>query len=123
MPDFLPDAAEAGTQNVAGIHALAAGLDFIRRRGEKSILEHEVHLRSALSQALRELPGVKIFEGAPQTGVLSVNFRGEDCEQIAQRLAEHGIAVRAGLHCKRARCASASAPSIPGGRSSGRRQF
>ena len=99
MPDFLPDAAEAGTQNVTGIYALSAGLEFIRQRGEKSILEHEVRLRRRLSQALRELPGAEIYEGAPQTGVLSVNFRGEDCERASQRLAEHGIAVRAGLHC------------------------
>lgn len=99
MPDFLPDAAEAGTQNVTGIYALSAGLEFIRQRGEKSILEHEVRLRRRLSQALRELPGAEIYEGAPQTGVLSVNFHGEDCERASQRLAEHGIAVRAGLHC------------------------
>ena len=99
MPGFLPDAAEAGTQNVTGIYALSAGLEFIRQRGEKSILEHEVRLRRRLSQALREFPGAEIYEGAPQTGVLSVNFRGEDCERASQRLAEHGIAVRAGLHC------------------------
>lgn len=99
MPDFLPDAAEAGTQNVTGIYALSAGLDFIRQRGERAILEHEVRLRRRLSQALREVPGARVFAGEAQTGVLSVSFHGEDCERAAQRLAEHDIAVRAGLHC------------------------
>ena len=99
MPDFLPDGAEAGTQNVTGIHALSAGLEFIRSRGERAIFDHEVRLRQLLAAALRELPGARVWEGAPQTGVLSVSLRNEDCEQTAQRLAEHDIAVRAGLHC------------------------
>ena len=99
MPDFLPDGAEAGTQNVTGIHALSAGLEFICSRGERAIFDHEVRLRQLLAAALRELPGAQVWEGTPQTGVLSAVLRNEDCEQTAQRLAEHDIAVRAGLHC------------------------
>ena len=42
---------------------------------------------------------VECFTGAAQSGVLSFLREGEDCEATAQRLADCGIAVRAGLHC------------------------
>ena len=99
MPDFLPDAAEAGTHNVSGIHALAAGLDFVQRLGLGTILHHEAHLRRLLARGLREIPGALCFTGGAQSGVVSFLYGAEDCEQTAQRLCESGIAVRAGLHC------------------------
>ena len=99
MPDFLPDAAEAGTPNVAGIHALAAGLAFVQKRGTDAILAHETALRRTLANRLREIPGVRVYEDAPQTGVLSVTMDGCDCETLAGALAAQGVAVRAGLHC------------------------
>ena len=40
-----------------------------------------------------------VFSGTAQSGVLSFLLPGEDCEDTARRLAEQGIAVRAGLHC------------------------
>ena len=42
--------------------------------------------------------GVQAFYGAHQAGTISFVPR-EDCEAFAQRLADRGIAVRAGLHC------------------------
>ena len=107
MPDFLPDASEAGTHNVSGIHALAAGLDFVQSLGLGTILHHEAHLRRLLARGLREIPGALCFTGGAQSGVVSFLYGAEDCEQTAQRLCESGIAVRAGqgicvragLHC------------------------
>ena len=99
MPDFLPDAAEAGTHNVSGIHALAAGIDFVKKLGCGTILQHEARLRRLLAHGLREMPGVLCFTGGAQSGVVSFLYGSEDCEQTAQRLGEAGIAVRAGLHC------------------------
>ena len=98
MPDFLPDRAEAGTHNVPGICGLAAGLEFVRKRGVDAIFRHECALRKALCRALAD-SDVECFTGAAQSGVLSVRKRGEDSEQTAQRLAGAGICVRAGLHC------------------------
>ena len=101
MPDFLPDRAEAGTLNVAGICGLAAGLRFVRRRGTENILRHEKALCRRMAQMLEESPRVRVFTGPEecQSGVLSVAFRDADCELAAQRLADAGVAVRAGLHC------------------------
>ncbi len=100
MPDALPDAAEAGTHNLPGISGLLAGLLYVRRRGEARILRHEQALIDALHQALRPMAGIKTFwDGRCQSGVLSFQVEGMDCEQAAARLAEADIAVRAGLHC------------------------
>ena len=113
MPDLLPDIAEAGTHNVAGIHGLAAGLDFVAGRGTEAIFRHEVQLRTLLAERLQEISDAEVFCGEAQSGVLSFLLRNEDCERTAQRLAEQGIAVRAGLHC--APCAHISAGTMQTG--------
>jgi selenocysteine lyase/cysteine desulfurase len=48
------------------------------------------------------IPGVRLYlasERTAQSGVLSVQAEGMDCEDVAQRLGQRGVAVRAGLHC------------------------
>ena len=42
--------------------------------------------------------GLRVFSGPHQAGTVSF-LPGMDCEDAARRLAEQGIAVRAGLHC------------------------
>ena len=102
MPDFLPDRAEAGTQNVPGAAGLLEGLRFVRRRGEETILRHECALRLFAARRLRRLPGVEVFcpetEGC-QSGVLSFRLRDRDAMEAAELLADRGIAVRGGWHC------------------------
>ena len=70
----------------------------MRERGTAAILAHE---RMLLDMLCAELTGsgLELFNGPEQTGVLSLRFPRLDCESAAQRLAEHGICVRAGLHC------------------------
>lgn len=100
MPDYLPDAAEAGTHNLPGISGLLAGLRYVQGRGEANILRHEQALIGALQRALRPMTGVRTFwNESCQGGVLSLQVEGMDCEEAAARLAEADIAVRAGLHC------------------------
>lgn len=101
MPDFLPDAAEAGTHNVPGIAGLLEGMRYVAQRGTGEIFRHEQALLALLQQRLQSLPQLQAFyAGGPvQAGVLSVSIPALDCEQAAARLAEAGIAVRAGLHC------------------------
>ncbi|MDO4974504.1 MAG: aminotransferase class V-fold PLP-dependent enzyme [Eubacteriales bacterium] len=98
MPEELPERLEAGTHNVCGIAGLLAGIRYVRERGTAAILAHE---RMLLDMLCAELTGsgLELFTGPGQTGVLSLRFPQLDCESAAQRLAEHGICVRSGLHC------------------------
>ncbi len=97
QPDFLPDAFESGTPNVPGIAGLAAGLAFVKMIGPSRIMEHERKLIGELARALEGY--VECFCGERQSGVLSVRAKGISSEELAYRLSEEGIAVRAGLHC------------------------
>lgn len=102
MPDFLPDRLESGTVNVAGIAGLFEGLQFVSKVGEPEIAAWECKLRDLATEKLREVPGVTVYaspDPQKQTGVLSFTCRQLPCEIVAQRLAEHNICVRAGLHC------------------------
>lgn len=99
MPNFLPDRLEAGTHNVSGIAGLAAGLRFVRERTPQAILAHEQMLLRRLRLSLAGVPGLRPFFGMPQSGVVSFLTETMDCEEAAQRLAQRGVAVRAGLHC------------------------
>lgn len=100
MPAYLPDRLEAGTVNTPGIAGLAAGMDFVRTRGESSILRHELELLGLLREELRKIKGLKIFDGGTwQSGVISIMPEKLDCETAAQALSERDICIRSGLHC------------------------
>ena len=99
MPDFLPDRLESGTQNVPGAAGLLAGIRYLRRVGIRTASERETELRRELVRQLRRIPGVEVFYGENQAGTVSFRVRNRDCVLLASRLAEQGIALRAGLHC------------------------
>lgn len=99
MPDFLPDRLEAGTHNVCGIAGLLEGVRYVRRVGTDRILAQERRLLLAAERGLRAQGFARVFCGESRSGVLSFVPREIDCEEVAQRLADAGIAVRAGLHC------------------------
>ena len=102
MPDFLPDRLEAGTPNVPGIAGLMAGIRFVSETGVGRIAAHERKLIRLLGKHLERIPDTKVFlaeDAGRQSGVLSVVFRGNDCEEVGEWLGNHGIGVRAGLHC------------------------
>lgn len=100
QPDFLPDALESGTPNVAGIAGLAAGVQFVKSIGPAQMLAHERPLVQELARLLENEPRIECFTGGEaQAGVLSVRVAGAASETVAEKLAERGVAVRAGLHC------------------------
>ena len=100
MPEFLPDRLEAGTHNVPGAAGLLEGLRFVRQKGPAALLRHETALKDLAAGELAKLPGVEVFHSAQhQSGVLSFRVAGRDVGEVADRLAQGGIAVRAGLHC------------------------
>lgn len=97
MPDFLPDAGEAGTVNVPGIAGLSAGLSYIERAGIEHIRDREVHQMRRCARGLERL-GMQVFSGESQNGTLSFVPPG-DCQELAEKLWKQQVAVRAGLHC------------------------
>ena len=97
MPDFLPDRAEAGTQNVPGIAGLGAGIAYVRRVGTERILQAQQKQVIRCVKGLRDM-GLKVFAGTHQAGTVSFVPKC-DCEVLADAMAQRGIAVRAGLHC------------------------
>lgn len=102
MPEFLPDRLEPGTHNIAGIAGLLEGLRFVGAKGPQTILDHERKLVKRTADALAQIPGVELFLdplGKKQGGVISFRLAQMDCEDAAQWLGEHGVAVRAGVHC------------------------
>jgi len=97
MPEELPDRVEAGTLNVPGIAGLSEGIAYVSRLGTKEIFRREHSAAMRCVETLREF-GVRVFAGEHQAG--TVSFVPEmDVEELAQRLGQQGIAVRAGLHC------------------------
>ncbi len=102
QPDFLPDMHESGTQNIHGIAGLCEGIRYILKVGVDKIAEYERGLILKAKGYLSQIPRIKMYasdDAALQNGVLSFNVEGKSSEDIASKLAEKGIAVRAGLHC------------------------
>ena len=97
MPDFLPDRGEAGTANVPGIAGLWAGIRQVQQMGIENIEKKEKCLALYCAKGLKKF-GFQVFHGPHQSGTVSF-LPGMDCEECARKLAQQGIAVRAGLHC------------------------
>ena len=97
MPDFLPDRLEAGTLNVPGIAGLDADMCYVHQKGIQQILQREHAQLQVCAYGLEKM-GYSVFTGPHQAATVSFLPKG-DCQELADRLGQKGIAVRAGLHC------------------------
>lgn len=97
MPDFAPDLFEAGTGNIAGIFGLAAALEHAPSPSH-SRQEFLEFLAAASS-----ISGLRILRATDETWqgeLFSFVHPDNDAATCATWLfANHGIEVRAGLHC------------------------
>ena len=100
QPEYLPDRFESGTPNLPGINGLCAGVRYIRKYGSR-IWRRETKLVSELKYALKNFPGVRLFDSEGETcgNLFSFAVDGMQSEAVAEKLAARGVAVRAGLHC------------------------
>jgi selenocysteine lyase/cysteine desulfurase len=103
QPDFLPDAFESGTQNVAGIAGLGAGVRFLLEIGINTVRMHEQQLVAEFLSGASEIPGIILYgprDAALHCGVVSFNVAGAMPSEVALILDESfAIMARSGLHC------------------------
>ncbi len=91
---------EAGTPDIAGIHALGVALDWLEGLGLEAVAAHEAALLEQAEAALRAIPGLRIL-GAPRrrASLLSFTLEGVHAQDLGTLLDLEGIAVRTGHHC------------------------
>ena len=95
-----PHKFEAGTPNIAGFIGLGAALDYVNAVGLDRIGEAEHEMLVHATQALRSVPGLRLFgEAKDKTAVLSFLIDGVHAHDLATLLDHEGIAVRSGHHC------------------------
>ena len=95
-----PHKFEAGTPNIAGVIGLGAAVDYLEAIGMDNIHQREQALLVYATQALKKIPGLRIFgEAAEKAAVISFQIEGAHSHDLATLLDLEGIAVRSGQHC------------------------
>lgn len=96
-----PDREEAGSPNVIGAIALAAGVEVLERIGWPTIVEHDDALATKLRDGLAAIDGVRLLGPAHGTLPLATfTVAGVHHSLVAARLsAEYAIGVRHGCFC------------------------
>lgn len=89
---------EAGTPAIAPVIALGASLDYLAGLDGEAVRRHEQALHRTLLDGLRARDGVRVL-GEPDLALASFVVDGVHVADLAQLLAEQGVAVRAGSHC------------------------
>jgi len=96
----LPYKFEAGTPNIADVVAAKYALDYVDTLGKDNIAKYESELLKYATDAVREIPGLKIIgQAKDKVSVLSFVIDGMHHQDIAVILDNQGIAVRTGHHC------------------------
>ena len=104
QPDEFPDRFESGTPNIVGIIALSRSLDFLNKMKSENIYNHEIKLLKYLQYHLENNKKIRLYTDLldnrrKYAPILSFNVDNMHSEEVADRLSQDNIAVRAGLHC------------------------
>lgn len=99
MPDFYPDALEAGTAAFPSIVALLEGVRFLQLH-RTEIAYTLTEFSRKLIDGLHNLPEYKIYSKPNPCGIVAFAHKRKQSEYIAERLSSsYAVAVRGGLHC------------------------
>lgn len=107
QPADFPYRLEAGTLNAAGLAGLAAGLQWLARRGPE-LAEAPIELAARFVEGCRRISGLRLlglsgdepFGRIARTPVVSLCLESLPPHAVGEFLdAEWNIAVRTGLHC------------------------
>lgn len=96
----LPAKFEAGTPNISGGIGLGAAIRYVNDLGLDIIATHEAALLARATQAVQEIPGVKIIgTAAKKASVLSFVMEDAHPHDIGTIVDQEGVAIRTGHHC------------------------
>jgi cysteine desulfurase / selenocysteine lyase len=96
----IPHKFEAGTPHIEGGIGLGAAIDYLQKIGMERISAYEHELLNYGTQALSQVPGLRIVGTADEkASVLSFVLEGIHPHDIGTVLDRQGIAVRTGHHC------------------------
>ncbi len=99
MPDFYPDALEAGTLSYPAVVSLLEGVRYVSAHLEQ-IQDRLSMLTDYFLQGLQRLPAYIPYSVPNSCGIVAFRHEVSDSETIAETLSErYDIAVRSGLHC------------------------
>jgi cysteine desulfurase family protein len=103
QPLEMPDKYEPGSHNTVGIAGLIPGVRYVLDRSIEDLRRHEIDLIERFIGGLREISGVRLIgpvSAQQRVAVFGLVFDGLDPHEAANLLElEHGLLVRAGLHC------------------------
>ena len=104
QPEAMPDKYEIGSHNAIGLAGLAAGADWVLRRGVEGLRFHDEKLCRLFMRLTDGVEGLRVYgprDAASRCGVFSVNVDGfESPQALADVLeADFGLLTRPGVHC------------------------
>jgi cysteine desulfurase/selenocysteine lyase len=98
--NVIPYKFEAGTPNIADVYGLGAALEYVEQIGLANIASYEHALLSYATEAVSQIPGVRILGTAREkAGVISFVLDGVHAHDVGTILDREGVAVRTGHHC------------------------
>jgi cysteine desulfurase/selenocysteine lyase len=98
--NVVPYKFEAGTPSIDQVYGLEAALDYVHQIGLANIASYEHALLSYATEAISQIPGVRIIGTAREkAGVISFVVEGVHAHDVGTILDREGIAVRTGHHC------------------------
>ena len=99
MPDFYPDALEAGTLAFPAILSLLEGARYLTLH-QQEITEKLLYFTDIFIQKLSDLNAYSVYSAPNPCGIVAFCHHTLQSETIAEQLSsKYAIAVRGGLHC------------------------
>jgi cysteine desulfurase/selenocysteine lyase len=96
----LPNRFEAGTPHIAGAVGLGAAVDYVTSIGFDKIAAHERDLLAYGTDALLEVPGLRLIGTARnKASILSFVLKGVHPHDIGTIVDMEGVSIRTGHHC------------------------
>ncbi|OOE90328.1 aminotransferase class V-fold PLP-dependent enzyme [Salinivibrio sharmensis] len=95
----IPSRFEAGTPNTTGAIGLAAAIHWLKQQDSQAIDAHITSCYQQLIDALRARPRIRLIAPQATSSMVSFVVSDEHHADVAELLAQQGIAVRSGHHC------------------------